>query len=89
MEWCATPTLVKEFLVCITNMKAIIPLFLGLYVVVLNLLGHATWILVLLNLLWLFFKGGILISWWIVGGVIGVFAVMLILAFAFILWAKS
>lgn len=56
------------------DMKAIL---LGTGIVVIPFIGvwffgNMTWILSALNLLWIFFKGGSLLSWWwVIGSAIG------------------
>lgn len=60
-----------------------------LSVVLMWLTGNVTWILVSINLLWMFFKGGALFAWWI-PITTGVLFIVLLAAFiSFTLWAKS
>lgn len=62
---------------------------MALAVALLWVLGNASWGLLLVNLLWLFFKGATLFSWWIPFTCIGAFVVLLIAVFSTILWSRT
>lgn len=70
-------------------MKISIGIAFGLWVALLWLTGNASWILALVNILWLFFKGAPLMSWWIPGGCVATFVVLLVALIAAQLWARD
>lgn len=70
-------------------MKTAITFGISLWAIALWALGNATWILVLINLLWMFFKGGALFSWWIPGICGDLFIVLFIGFVMFYVWTRS
>lgn len=60
-----------------------------LVVLLMWLTGNAAWVLLLLNLLWMFFKGGVLFSWWFVVLDVVIFIALLVGFVSIKIWIES